>query len=224
MQEFIIENRKIMLYPSTLPDRPVIYFNTFDEEGEKVHHILQEQACPDFTLVTISELDWNHDMSPWSAPAVFAGDTDFSGGAGEYLKVLTEKILPQAEKEVKGRVLWRGIVGYSLAGLFAVYSLYQTDLFSRAASMSGSFWFSGFKEYAVSHEMRTRPEGLYFSLGGKECKTRHPVLKTVQESTQELETFYRAQGISTIFQLNPGNHYKDTAARAAAGIRWILER
>lgn len=224
MKELIIEGKKVTLYPSAAPDAPIVYFNTFDDEGQRVHQLLQEQKCPDFTLAAVCELDWNRDMSPWKAPAVFAGDEDFAGGADNFLKFLTEKVMPQVEENAAGKVRWRGIAGYSLAGLFAIYSLYQTDLFSRAASMSGSFWFSGFKEYAASHQMKKQPEALYFSLGSKECKTRHPYLKTVQQNTEELEAFYHAQGISTLFQLNPGNHYRDTAARSAAGIRWILER
>jgi len=116
------------------------------------------------------------------------------------------------------------LAGYSLAGLFALYSVYQTRLFSRIASMSGSLWFPGFKEYVFSHEMKTPPEHLYLSLGNRESKPRNPYLKTVQERTEELKTFYMEKGIDTVLQFNPGNHYKDTVQRTAAGIAWILGR
>lgn len=223
MKEFMIEGKKIMLFPSTTSNCPMIYFNTFDDEGEKVYQLLQKQKCVDFTLAAICDLDWNRDLSPWKAPAVFKNDEDFLGVADDFLKLLIEKIMPQVEENVSGTIKWRGLAGYSLAGLFALYALYKTDLFYKAASMSGSFWFSGFKKYAVSQQMKRQPDSLYFSLGSKECKTRHPYLKMVQQSTEELEAFYRAQGINTFFELNPGNHYQDTTARSAAGIRWILE-
>lgn len=121
-------------------------------------------------------------------------------------------------------MLWRGIAGYSLAGLFSLYSLYQTDLFSRAASMSGSLWYPGITEYISSHTMKRIPDHLYFSLGSREAKTRSPLMKTVQENTEKMEKYYSEKGIDTILQMNPGNHYQDAEKRTAAGIRWLLER
>ena len=49
-------------------------------------------------------------------------------------------------------------------------------------------------------------------------------MKTVQENTEMIEKYYRENGISTAFQLNPGNHYKDAEKRTAAGIRWLADR
>lgn len=224
MKELTIDNKTINVYPSSVPNTPVVYFNTFEDEGEKVLHILREQSCPDFTLVTICGLDWNNELSPWKSPAVFHGDNDFNGEADRFLKVLTEKVIPQVEAGIADNITWRGIAGYSLAGLFAVYALYRTNLFSRVASMSGSLWFPDFKEYALAHELKCLPECVYFSIGDKESKTRNTYLKTVQNDTIEIAEFLKTQGIDTMFELSPGNHYKDADIRSAAGIRWILEQ
>ena len=224
MTQFTIEQKHISVYPCDEPDRPVIYLNTFEDEGGQVLRILREEDCPPFTLVSVSNLDWNHDMSPWEIPPVFKNAEPCTGGADDYLKLLIERIGPEAEKEIKGSVLWRGIAGYSLAGLFALYSLYQADLFSRAASMSGSLWYPGITEYISSHTMKRTPDYLYFSLGSKEARTRNLYMKTVQENTEKIEEYYRGKGISTVFQLNPGNHYKDAEKRTAAGIHWLLDR
>ena len=186
--------------------------------------LLRDDGCPAFTLVSVSNLDWNHDMSPWEIPPVFKNTEPCTGGADDYLKLLIEKIMPEAEREIKGTVSWRGIAGYSLAGLFALYSLYRTDIFSRAASMSGSLWYPGISEYISSHTMKRIPDCLYFSLGSKEARTRNHYMKTVQENTEKIEEYYREKGISTVFQLNPGNHYKDAEKRTAAGIHWLLDR
>lgn len=132
--------------------------------------------------------------------------------------------MPEAEEKMEIKPQWRGIAGYSLAGLFAVYSIYQTDIFSRVASVSGSLWFPGMKEYVFSHEPKRRPDCIYFSLGDKESKTRSPVLKTVRQNTEEMAGFYQSQRIDTIFQLNPGNHYHNAVERTVAGIRWLLSR
>ena len=224
MTQFTIEQKHITIYPCAEPDRPVIYLNTFEKEGEQVLYVLREGGCPPFTLVSVSNLNWNYDMSPWEVPPVFKNAEPCTGGADDYLKLLIERIVPEAEKEIKGSVLWRGIAGYSLAGLFALYSLYQTDLFSRAASMSGSLWYPGITEYISSHTIKKVPDCLYFSLGNKEARTRNAYMKTVQENTEKIEEYYRGKGISTVFQLNPGNHYKDAEKRTVAGIHWLLNR
>lgn len=219
---FAAGNKTITVFPSIGLNRPIIYLNTFAVEGSRVYQALRNTG--DFTLVVISGLDWNHDMSPWAIPPISNREPPCTGGADDYLQMLTEEIIPKAERYVQGGTAWRGLAGYSLAGLLAVYSMYYTDRFSRIASMSGSLWFPGFLEYATSHEMKKKPEYLYLSLGDKECKTRNPYLKTVQDNTEKLAAFYREQQIDAAFHLNPGNHYKEALERTTAGITWLLNR
>lgn len=224
MRTFTTDNKTISIFPCSESESPVIYLNTFHDESRKVYETAQATGCPPFTLVAISNLDWNQDMAPWDSPAAFKKGEPFTGGAGDYLRLLVEEIIPRAEKELVGPPAWRGIAGYSLAGLFALYTIYQTDVFSRVGCMSGSLWFPGFKEYIFSHEPKRQPDCVYFSLGDKEAKTRNPVLKTVQENTEEIQTFYQNKGIDTVFQLNPGNHFAQGIERTAAGIQWLLNR
>lgn len=225
-----IGGKDILVYISPIPDSPIIYLHTFEEEGTQVYFGVREMyarwqtLCPEFTLAAISELSWNHDMSPWDAPAIAGKDTPCTGGANAYLRMLTEEMIPAVEELVPGKVLWRGIAGYSLAGLFALYAPYRTDIFHRIASASGSFWFPGFQEYVFDNEMKAAPEAVYLSLGNKECRTRNPYLRTVQERTEKIAAYYREKGIDTIYELNPGNHFQDTALRMASGIAWILNR
>ena len=224
MRTFTTDNKTISIFPCSESESPVIYLNTFHDESQKVYETAQATGCPPFTLVAISNLDWNQDMAPWDSPAAFKKGEPFTGGAGDYLRLLVEEIIPRAEKELVGPPAWRGIAGYSLAGLFALYTIYQTDVFSRVGCMSGSLWFPGFKEYIFSHEPKRQPDCIYFSLGDKEAKTRNPVLKTVQENTEEIQTFYQNKGIDTVFQLNPGNHFVQGVERTTAGIEWLLSR
>ena len=220
----IINGRNIDIFLGNNPESPIIYLNTFSDEGRKVYEVVQAADCPPFTLVAISDLDWNHDMVPWDSPPAFKNAELCTGGADDYLRLLTEEIIPTAEKEITEAPSWRGIVGYSLAGLFALYSIYRTDLFSRVGSMSGSLWFPGMKDYIFSHELKRQPDHMYFSLGDKESKTRNPILRSVRQNTEEIQAFYQSRGIDTVFELNPGNHYTHTAERTAAGIAWLLNR
>lgn len=224
MYTFPVHNKTVSVFSSAKPGTPVIYLNTFSNEGQQVFQTAQDAGCPPFTLVAISDLNWNHDMTPWDSPSVFKNAPPCTGGGNDYKRLLIEEIMPEAEKKIATEPQWRGIAGYSLAGLFAVYSIYQTDIFSRVASVSGSLWFPGMKEYVFSHEPKRRPDCMYFSLGDKESKTRNPVLKTVRQNTEEIEGFYQSQRIDTIFQLNPGNHYNHAVERTVAGISWLLSR
>ena len=224
MQPFAIGSKTVSIFPSTEPDTPIIYFNTFSGEGQKVFETAQAAGCPPFTLVAISNLDWSHDMAPWDSPPAFKNAEPCTGGADDYLRLLTEEIIPTAEREITGVPSWCGIAGYSLAGLFALYAIYQTDLFSRVGSMSGSLWFPSMKEYIFSHEPKHWPDCMYFSLGDKESKTRNPILRSVRQNTEEIQSFFQDKGIDTVFRLNPGNHYDHAAERTVAGLCWLLSR
>lgn len=224
MSTFAIDRKTVSIFPTYISSTPIIYLNTVSDEGQKVYEAAQAAGCPPFTLVAISDLDWNHDMVPWDSPPAFRNAKPCTGGADDYLRLLVEEIIPTAEKEIAGAPRWRGIAGYSLAGLFALYAIYQTDLFSSVGSMSGSLWFPGIKEYIFSHESKRLPDYMYFSLGDKEAKTRNPILTTVQENTEEIQAFYQSKGINTVFQLNPGNHFVQGIERTVAGIQWLLSR
>ena len=224
MCTFSTKGKTISIFPSLEVNVPIIYLNTFSDEGQKVYETAQTTGCPSFTLVTISDLDWNHDMVPWDSPPAFKNADPCTGGADDYLRLLTEEIIPTAESEIFGVPRWRGIAGYFLAGLFALYAIYQTNLFSRVGSMSGSLWFPRMKEYIFSHEPKRWPDCIYFSLGDKESKTRNPILKSVQQNTEEIHAFYQSKSIDTVLQQNPGNHYNHAVERTAAGLCWLLSR
>lgn len=221
--EFTVQGRKIKIYGEGRTNAPVIYLNTVNEEGKAVWDQCQHIGCPAFSLVAVSDIQWNHDMSPWSIPPISKGDTPCTGGADAYLALLIEKILPAVEERIGGKPKYSALAGYSLAGLFAVYASYHTDAFARIISASGSFWFPKFIDYVKEHEMRRVPEKIYFSLGDKEAHTKNPYLSSVEERTKMLYEYYRQQGIPTTFILNPGNHFNKPNRRIAEGILWILD-
>jgi len=211
------------LHKADNPKAPLIVLNTFGDEGEAVYAAVRSLTKKDFSMLVVSGMDWNRDLSPWEAKAVFKNDAPFGGKADEFLDKLLDQAIHNAVSELGCKPQFIAIAGYSLAGLFAVYSLYRTYIFSRAASASGSFWFPGFLEFASSREFVGKPEKLYLSLGDAEARTRNPVMATVQDNTEKLAVLYRGRGLDTVFELNPGNHFKDPALRMAKGIRSILE-
>ena len=174
-------------------------------------------------FLSIAIHDWQREMSPWYAPALSKDGEAFSGGADAYLESLLTAILPWATERIHGKASFIGIAGYSLAGLFALYALYKTDVVTRVAAMSGSFWFPRFKEFCKENTMKILPEKLYLSIGDQESKTRHPILKTMQENTEELLEYFRSLGIPCKYELNPGNHFQDVNLRCAKGILELLQ-
>ena len=70
MVRFTEGKKVITVYPGGTGSQFAVYLNTYGEQGEEVYKILQNMNRTDFSFITVSELDWNRDMSPWDAPAV----------------------------------------------------------------------------------------------------------------------------------------------------------
>ena len=119
-------------------------------------------------------------------------------------------------------VAWRGIAGYSLAGLFALWSLWETPAFSRMASVSGSLWFPGLLDWCTGRPLAASPDVAYLSLGKREHKTPNRMMRGVLDATRGFEALLRERGVETTLELNPGNHFCEPDARTARGIAWLL--
>ena len=223
IKEFEAGKKKITLYGAENSGVPVVYLNTVIDEGGRVYDACQSLNCPPFILAAISNLDWDCDMSPWAIPPISQNDTPCSGGADAFLKLLTDDVIPKVNGLIKGKAAYNAIAGYSLAGLFALYALYKTPAFSRAATASGSLWFPGFTEYAINNQLAVIPDCVYFSLGDREAKTKNTILQTVEANTRILEQYYSANGIKTVYVSNDGNHFKNAIPRMSDGIKWLLE-
>lgn len=164
-----------------------------------------------FRFLAVPVENWNRELSPWPAPAVF-GDEDFGDGAA----VLLEEILPLCAEREKRYVLG----GYSLAGLFALWSVCRTDAFSGVAAASPSLWFPGFSDYMQENGLHCGT--VYLSLGTREEKTRNPVMRTVGDCVRNSFAWMQAQGVSCTLEWNPGNHFREPGLRTAKAFAWVL--
>ena len=171
-------------------------------------------------IAALYDLDWNADLSPWREKAVFRGQEDFAGNADAYLQRLIDCIIPEAECRLTIRR--RMIAGYSMAGLFAMYAAARCDLFSGAASASGSMWFGGFIDFLK--RAPHIPQRAYFSVGDREKLGRNRAFQSIEDCTRAAEKVLRERSAETIFELNPGGHFSDPVGRLAKGIRWILQQ
>jgi hypothetical protein len=167
----------------------------------------------DFSLFALKVGNWNTDLSPWDAPAVF-GKEDFGHGA----KASLARVLELAEDRNRTYI----IGGYSLAGLFALWASCRTEVFSAVAAASPSVWFPGFTDFLKTNPSRAK--AVYLSLGDKEENTRNPVMATVGDRIKETFDILKGQGVDTVFEWNQGNHFKDPDLRTAKAFAWTLSQ
>lgn len=218
------DNKKIKVYRAEGAGLPVVYSNDHEESGERLLKRCREFSCPAFHLVCVCGLDWDADMSPWpSEPVVYRND-NFSGKGPEYLQQLLHDAVPHVKEILQEEPERSYIAGYSMAGLFALWSLYETDFFRGAACVSGSLWFPGFLDFALNTEMKGVSDGIYLSLGDRESAGRNPVLKRNEGVYRSLEACYHEKGIRSVFELNAGGHFTDIDIRTAKGITWLLRQ
>lgn len=185
-----------------------------DLEGIENEFAMITNSCDlSLRLIAVSINNWNNDLSPWEAPAVF-GKENFGGDAsrtlGELLKLCDDK----------GKKYYIG--GYSLAGLFALWAAYQTDIFDGVAAASPSMWFPGFDDYMKKNEIKT--DTVYLSIGDREEKARNPVMATVGDRIREAHSLLKERNVNCILEWNEGNHFKDADIRTAKAFAWVLNR
>lgn len=111
MNSFSVEQKRVDVFESAAPNKPVIYLNTYGREGAQIFQYLTDIGCQDFSLVAVSKLEWNHDMVPWDIPPIFKNGASYTSGADEYLRLLINQIIPKAESLLQGIPAWRGIAG-----------------------------------------------------------------------------------------------------------------
>ena len=217
----IIGNREIDIYRNiTGTKAPAVMVIG---EHHDVEEIMKHIDSDNYILINIKTVNWNDDLTPWYMDRLFRSDQPYNGKADCFIREIEEIIIPELHKVLGDLVSYYAIAGYSLAGLFSVYSIYRTKVFRRLASVSGSLWYPEFVNYAEKELPCAEPEKIYFSLGDRENKSRNALMSTVKDCTVRLRDFYAERGIDTVFEENPGNHFQNVAERLAKGISWILK-
>lgn len=219
----IIDGKQVTLFRNENDNAPIVYANMYTEVGKAVLEQCEKLSCKPFHLVTITKLRWDEELSPWAHDPVVSRSDHFTGEADQYARCMKEKIVPYIEDKLESPP-YRIIAGYSMGGLFALYAPYVTDLFSASVSASGSVWYPEFVAYVKSHDFLKKSDAIYLSLGDLESRTKNPLLKQTENCMKELLSIYQNKGIDSVFELNPGNHYKNAAYRLAKGIAWILKQ
>ena len=198
------------------------------EEGMNEERIRQEAALirtltdRSFVLACYPVKDWNRELSPWEAPPVFGKEAFGSGAAGTFQSIIGEVLPAIRDRYGLSAAIPAIIGGYSLAGLFALWCGYRTDVFRSVAAASPSVWFPGWKEFTETQPFLA--EAAYLSLGDREERTRNPLMSTVGEAIRRQEQNLNLAGIPCVLEWNPGNHFREPELRLAKGFAWCLGR
>jgi len=194
---------------------PLIVIPSFSDAPDGINALLDsiESRCkaPSFTLAVLTVDDWDAELSPWSATA---GGRVFAGRGCETLERVSRLIDEEKLSGDPARPV--NIIGYSLAGLFALWALYKLPSLSGAASCSGSTWFPGFVSF-VENTPLDADKRVYLSLGGKEASAADPVMASVGQATGRIAELLKP-GRYFRFEMKKGGHFADPGKRLAAAV------
>lgn len=167
------------------------------------------------SIVVIGDVDWNNDLTPWPAEGVFRKAKPFGGGAAGFLDKLIHDIIPATEKgmAIEGAVE-RTILGVSLSGLFAVWSMFETDAFTNIISISGSLWYDGFVEWMEINTPSPGIKKVCMLLGEKEKFAKDKRMATVEEKTVAAADVIKSKSqVAVISELVEGTHFSPIMPR-----------
>ena len=182
---------------------------------------IQDNTDKQFSLIAFKIEDWNNELSPWKAPPAF-GKKSFGSGAKDTLEFIESRLIPTVKEKFNLDDDIKYILGgYSLAGLFSLWSAYQSNAFSGIAAASPSVWFNGWQEFMNNNTPLSNT--IYLSLGDTEEKTKNKVMSAVGDNIRKLEELLKNGNINTILEWNKGGHFSDSDLRFAKAFVWCIE-
>ena len=189
----------------------------------EVKHI-EENTDRNFSLVAFKIEDWNSELTPWEMP-LLRGKGNFGDGAAGTLEFIKNDLIPSLSEyiNVENKEIKYILGGYSLAGLFSLWSGYQTDIFEGIAAVSPSVWYKGWIEYVEAEKPLS--EKIYLSLGDTEEKTKHQILSKIGDNIRKQhEILENSRNMKTVLEWNEGNHFQNPDIRTAKGFLWVMNK
>ena len=224
--EMMICGKKCILYLNE--DTEYILIQPVDENDisvldSEVKHI-EENADRNFSLVAFKIEDWNSELTPWEM-SLLRGKGNFGDGAAGTLEFIKNDLILAVSEyiNIENKEIKYILGGYSLAGLFSLWSGYQTDIFEGIAAVSPSVWYKGWIEYVAAGKPLS--EKIYLSLGDTEEKTKHQILSKIGDNIRkQYEILEKSENVKTVLEWNEGNHFQNPDIRTAKGFLWVMNK
>ena len=224
IKETIIGGRSCTIYTDNTPEYLLIQpsdkheIELLDKEIEHLKSLTDVL----FASAAFEITDWNRELSPWEAPPVF-GNEPFGNSAGETLAFLEDTLIPKlTELYSLDKDIPVILGGYSLAGLFALWSAYNSNRLYSVAAVSPSVWFPGWLEFIENHSPAVK--SIYLSLGKKEEKTRNKTMAAVGDNIRRQYDMLIQHDLDVTLEWNEGNHFTEPELRTAKGFAWCVNR
>ncbi len=184
---------------------------------------IQKNTDKHFSLIAFKIEDWNNELSPWEAPPAF-GNKSFGSGAKDTIEFIESRLIPKVKERYNFSDDVKVILGgYSLAGLFSLWSAYKSNTFSGIAAASPSVWFNGWEEFMNNNNNTPLSNTIYLSLGDTEEKTKNKVMSAVGDNIRKQEQLLKNDNINTILEWNKGGHFSNSDLRVAKAFVWCIE-
>lgn len=222
-ENFVIDSKKCIGYITDTAKYLLIQpvdehdIEVLDNEVAEIKKNTEKQ----FSLIAFKIEYWNNELSPWKAPPAF-GNKSFGSGSRETLEFIESRLIPTVKEKYDFSDDVKVILGgYSLAGLFSLWSAYKSNTFLGIAAASPSVWFSGWEEFMNNNTPLSNI--IYLSLGDTEEKTKNKVMSAVGDNIRKQEELLKNDNINTILEWNKGGHFSDSDLRVAKAFVWCIE-
>ena len=222
-ENFVIDSKKCIGYITDTAKYLLIQpvdehdIEVLDNEVAEIKKNTEKQ----FSLIAFKIEYWNNELSPWKAPPAF-GNKSFGSGSRETLEFIESRLIPTVKEKYDFSDDVKVILGgYSLAGLFSLWSAYKSNTFLGIAAASPSVWFSGWEEFMNNNTPLSNI--IYLSLGDTEEKTKNKVMSAVGDNIRKQEELLKNDNINTILEWNKGGHFRDSDLRVAKVFVWCIE-
>ena len=213
--------------------------NHFKQDTEKICYMILPEGIKEglfnglkvlsdnhgVSIAVIDAANWNDDLTPWPAKGVFKKAKPFGGESASFLKKLTNEIIPKTEEELGIKDAERTLLGVSLSGLFAVWSAFNTDVFTNIISLSGSLWYDGFTDWMKGQTPSHRLRKVCMLLGEKEKNSKEKRMASVEDQTMAAADILKTGTQATVtFELVEGTHFSPIMPRLERAFDIVFPR
>jgi len=198
-----------------VPDGDAVVYITSKNFDGGAQLVCDKTSC-DVSFYELRVDNWDDNLTPWAVDAKMKGRT-FAGRADALLAQVVREVVPV----VRANASKLYIAGYSLAGLFSLWALYNCEDLDGCACCSGSLWYPGWVDYAKAHQISSAR--VYLSVGNREKNSKNEYMKTVEEAYAiEQDLLSSCENVEWHFDLNEGGHFNDVNERVIKGINWLI--
>lgn len=204
--------------PEVILIQPISHINMPFMETE-IEYLAENSHTP-FAMVAFEIINWTLELTPWYDPVILGKELVLTRSLIT-LNYVKEELVPWIQGEFGNLPIVIG--GYSLAGIFSIFTSAMTQLFDGVVACSPSVWISHWDKFTTNRP--TNAKFVYLSLGDRE-EFENKKVATVGDNIRLYHTKLQTQlgSQNTVLEWNKGKHFTHREIRTAKGFVWALNR